>query len=112
MQFREILPGKEEFRKNAICSYTQKEQGDHECGCKHAASTETWRVIMLLVGNIQPVIQIIEETISVFLSVLHGVHLLEMVGGFVSVFHIVKSLPTKARKRMPNIEMQSKILFY
>jgi hypothetical protein len=70
LQFREILPGKEELRKNAICSYTQKEQGNHECGGKHAASTETWRVIMLLIGDIQPVIQIIEEAISVFLAVI------------------------------------------
>ena len=67
MQFREILPGKEEICKNTVCSYAQKEQGNHESGGKHAASTKTWRVVVLLVGDIKPVIQIVEETIAVFL---------------------------------------------
>jgi len=69
LQFREILPGKEEIRKNTVCSYAQKEQGNHESGGKHAASTKTWRVVVLLVGDIKPVIQIVEETIAVFLAV-------------------------------------------
>lgn len=87
MQFREVLSGEEVLRKNATSGYVQKELGNHKCGGKHAASTETWRVVVLLIGDIEPVIQIVQETIAVFPAVLDGAHLLETAAGFISVFH-------------------------